>query len=194
MALSDGGSCCAHAPLSAACGLQEEDLDSDTYSQSYSDAYDHPDGFGCCYADRNSFAHPHPDTQPNADAYPHPNTDAYAYSRSNCNASLDATHQPCQPSRFPRARARKGPLSLNYCDACHSVATLLITRKPADTWARFLSNHRDANSGDSGLIMLTMTDADLQTLTAYIIANFNPDVPAFNIPPGLLQGLVAPID
>ena len=70
---------------------------------------------------------------------------------------------------------------LNNCWNCHSVATTLIARKDADTWTSYLHDHRAAN-------LPSMTDADLRTLTAYIGANFNPDVPPFNIPPKLLEG------
>jgi hypothetical protein len=72
---------------------------------------------------------------------------------------------------------------LNNCDACHSLATTLLTRKPADGWVTFLRDHRDSN-------LPAMTDAELQTLTAYIAANFNTDVPYFNIPPQLLFGQI----
>jgi hypothetical protein len=72
-------------------------------------------------------------------------------------------------------------LALENCGICHSLATTLIARKDAAAWTSFLHDHRAAN-------LPTMTDADLQTLTDYIVANFNSDVPPFNIPPALLAG------
>ncbi len=72
---------------------------------------------------------------------------------------------------------------LNNCGGCHSVATTLLSRKTADGWTSFLHDQRAA-------YVPAMTDAELKTLTDYLIANFNPDVPDFNIPPQLLAGEV----
>ncbi|MFH1483765.1 MAG: hypothetical protein ABIG98_05900 [Chloroflexota bacterium] len=61
------------------------------------------------------------------------------------------------------------------------MATTLISRKAPDGWESFIHDHR-VNTG--------MNDADAKTLTDYVIANFNTNVPDFDIPPQLLAGEV----
>ena len=70
---------------------------------------------------------------------------------------------------------------LNNCGSCHSYATTLISRKTPQGWESFVHDHR-ANAG--------MNDADAKTLTDYLSANFNTNVPDFDIPPALLEGEV----
>ena len=63
------------------------------------------------------------------------------------------------------------------------MATALITRVTADAWTGFLREHRAAN-------LPSMTDADLQILTEYFVANFVVGIPVPNIPPELMAGQV----
>jgi len=74
-------------------------------------------------------------------------------------------------------------IALNNCGICHSVATSLITRKTAPAWTTYLHDHQMAN-------LPSMTQADLQILTDYFVANFVVGIPLFNIPPALLEGQV----
>ena len=60
------------------------------------------------------------------------------------------------------------------------MATTLLQRKQASAWTSFVEDHR-ANAA-------SLTDATAKTLTDYCIANFNTDVPPYNIPPALLAG------
>src|SRR5574341_711674 len=68
-------------------------------------------------------------------------------------------------------------LMLQSCTNCHEVSLFAILRKSADAWARIRANHARR--------FPALTDAEIESMYEYVVANFNPDRPPSKVPPAL---------
>jgi hypothetical protein len=82
-------------------------------------------------------------------------------------------------SYFPEGEGREE--TLTSCAGCHSFAPLIIAQKSPDAWRLTMREHRSQ-------YMESLSDEDAAVITAYLIANFNPDKPVPELPPELLEG------
>lgn len=79
---------------------------------------------------------------------------------------------------FPPGEGRD--LLLNNCQSCHTWAPVVVLQMTPDEWARWSTEHRGRVSN--------LSDAEFETLYAYLVSNFNPDRPVPELPPALLEG------
>jgi cytochrome c5 len=78
---------------------------------------------------------------------------------------------------FPAGKGRD--LVINDCTSCHTFVPIVILQMNKEEWERSLRNHRER--------VQSMSDADYETLSQYVIANFNPDRPVPKLPKQLLD-------
>jgi len=75
---------------------------------------------------------------------------------------------------FPPGPGRE--LVFFYCGDCHSLSIPLVARKASEAWVDFIKTH-------PGTAFLS--EETLKPLLEYLTANFGPDDPVPEIPPGL---------
>lgn len=78
---------------------------------------------------------------------------------------------------FPAGEGRD--LLLNNCQSCHTWVPVVVLQMAEDEWARWRQDHRARVPG--------LSDAEFETLYAYLVENFNPDRPVPELPPVLLE-------
>jgi mono/diheme cytochrome c family protein len=76
---------------------------------------------------------------------------------------------------FPPGAGRD--LFLSNCTSCHAFVCSVEGQRSADNWGPIKANHMDKVAG--------LSEADYNTLFAYLIANFNDKTPAPKLPPEL---------
>jgi mono/diheme cytochrome c family protein len=70
-------------------------------------------------------------------------------------------------------------LLLENCSSCHSAVCAVKGQRPAGRWAGLKEDHKDKVTG--------LSDADMNTLFAYLVENFNDTRPEPKLPPELAQ-------
>lgn len=70
-------------------------------------------------------------------------------------------------------------LLLENCSSCHSAVCAVKGQRPAGRWAGLKEDHKDKVTG--------LSDADMNTLFAYLVENFNDTKPEPKLPPELAQ-------
>ncbi len=70
-------------------------------------------------------------------------------------------------------------LVLEWCGTCHSLTTILTTRKDPAGWANYMKNRRAD--------IAFLGDEEVKTITDYLVANFTPDKPIPQLPPALTR-------
>ena len=68
---------------------------------------------------------------------------------------------------------------LNNCTSCHTIAPIVVLQMTRDAWELNAREHRDR--------VISLSDAEIATLYAYLAANFNPDRPVPELPKELLD-------
>ena len=97
-----------------------------------------------------------------------------------------AVEEPAMPATigdlFPEGDGRA--LVLDNCTSCHAVACSAIGQRTSARWDNLKEDHRDKAS--------SLGEADLETLFAYLKANFSDSQPEPNVPPHFLEGGCTP--
>ncbi len=87
---------------------------------------------------------------------------------------------------FPPAEGQD--LALKTCLTCHEVFTFGVARKTRDAWLHNQASHRQQFSRLSD--EARPSDADVETIYEYLVANFNPDRPlSKQLPPWYVCGV-----
>ena len=78
---------------------------------------------------------------------------------------------------FPPGEGRD--LVLNNCTSCHTIVPIVVLRMTKEAWELNAREHRDR--------VTSLSDAEVATLYAYLVANFNPNRPVPTLPRELLD-------
>ena len=101
-------------------------------------------------------------------------------------AAASAVEEPAMPATiadlFPEGDGKT--LVLDNCSSCHAVACSTIGQRTSARWDNLKENHRDEVSG--------LGEEDLETMFAYLKANFSDSQPEPNVPPHFLEGGCTP--
>ena len=111
---------------------------------------------------------------------------------SGCDASADGegaspravggaapggVYQVDMDAIFPAGAGRD--ILLNNCQSCHSWVPVVVLQMNEEEWARSRGEHRAR--------VEAMSDADFDTLYAYLASTFTPDRPVPELPAALLE-------